>query len=143
MTIHRSAPGLVNHSFRAERAGRQYALRVADPESRDSGFDREWECKVLGRAAAAGLAPAIEHCEPAAGVMVARWVSGRAWTPREIQQPEIIEAMAELLRKVHALPIPQPARGMNPAAWIAHYCQALARAGSDPRAAERRAVAAA
>ncbi|MDP8985707.1 MAG: phosphotransferase [Pseudomonadota bacterium] len=134
MQIHRLASGLVNDSFRVARAGRQYALRVTHPESGahglDQGFNREWECNVLRCAAAAGLAPAIEHCDPAEGVLVSRWVSGRVWSPQEIQRPETIEAMGLLLRKVHALRIPQPARTMNPAAWIAQYAQALAGSGA-------------
>lgn len=136
--IYPLAAGLVNASFRVARAGRQYALRVTHPEACPRGFDqgfdrewdREWECNVLRCAAAAGLAPAIEQCDPAEGVLVSRWVSGRVWSPQEIQRPETIAAMGLLLRKVHALRIPQPARTMNPAAWIAQYSQALAGSGA-------------
>jgi thiamine kinase-like enzyme len=35
--------------------------------------------------------------------------------------------MAELLRRVHALPIPQPPRVMSAGAWISHYAAAAAR----------------
>jgi thiamine kinase-like enzyme len=40
--------------------------------------------------------------------------------------------MAGLLRRVHALPIPAPARVMNPAAWIALYEAALAGTACAP-----------
>jgi thiamine kinase-like enzyme len=123
--IHSLTSGLVNQSCRVARSGRLYSMRVA-ADSRDLGLDREWECKVLGAAAAAGLAPAIEYCDPAQGILVADWVSGRSWTPEEIRQPDQIHAMAQLLRGIHALPVPQPARIMNPADWIAHYADALA-----------------
>jgi thiamine kinase-like enzyme len=123
--IHSLASGLVNESCRVARAGRLYSMRMA-AESRDLGLDREWECKVLGAAAAAGLAPAIEYCDPAQGILVADWVSGRTWTPEEVRQPHQIHEMAQLLRGIHSLPIPQPARIMNPSAWIAHYTNALA-----------------
>jgi len=116
--------GLVNESCRVARAGRLYSMRVATAGGGDLGVDREWECKVLGRAAAAGLAPAILCCEPAQGILVADWVNGRTWAPREIGQPAQIRAMAQLLRRVHALAIPLPARVMSPAAWIAHYSEA-------------------
>ncbi|MDB6086399.1 MAG: phosphotransferase [Gammaproteobacteria bacterium] len=125
--IHVLASGLVNESCRVARAGRSYSMRVATANSQDLGLDREWECKVLEYAAAAGLAPAIARCEPAAGVLVADWVTGRAWTPEEVGRPEQIRAMAELLGRVHALPIPQPARVMDPAAWVALYSDALIR----------------
>jgi len=134
------ASGLVNESCRVARGGRLYSLRVAG-NTEGLGLDRRWECKVLGSAAAAGLAPAIEYCEPTQGILVADWVSGRAWTPTEIRQPGQVDAMAQLVRRVHSLPIPQPARAMNPAAWIALYAQAAARQGLSPRSAGLRAAA--
>lgn len=118
--------GLVNESCRVTRGGRMYSMRVATADGGGLGVDREWECKVLGRAAAAGLAPAILRCEPTEGILVADWVNGRTWTPREIRQPAQIRAMAQLLRRVHALAIPPPARVLSPAAWIAQYSEALA-----------------
>ncbi len=125
------ASGLVNDICQVARAGRRYSLRVAKSGSQELGLDREWECKVLGCAASAGLAPPVEHCEPAQGILVAGWVSGRAWAPEEISRPETIDAMARLLRRVHTLPIPRPARTMSPAAWIDLYSAALARRGLD------------
>jgi thiamine kinase len=125
------ASGLVNESCRVARAGRVFSLRVATSDPGDLGLDREWECKVRRGAAAAGLAPAVEYCEPARGILVSDWVDGRAWTPEEIRQPDKVDAMAQLLRRVHALSIPQPFRAMNPEAWISHYADALARRGSD------------
>jgi thiamine kinase len=142
--IHSLASGLVNESCRAARAGRLFSVRVATSDSRDLGLDREWECKVLSRAGAAGLAPAVEYCEPAQGILVSDWVNGRTWTQDEIRRPENVDAMAQLLRGVHALLIPQPSRTMNPESWIAHYSDALARRGSEapPRSAGRRTAAA-
>lgn len=128
--IHPLAAGLVNASCRVARAARLYSLRVTTADSQELGLDREWECRVLAAAAAAGVAPEVRCCEPAEGVLVADWVPSRAWTAAEIRQPDTIHAMAQLLRRVHALRIPQPARAMSPAAWIAHYSAALARDGS-------------
>jgi thiamine kinase-like enzyme len=121
------ARGLVNESFRIGRAGRWYVMRVAADTSPDLGQDREWECKVLACAASAGLAPVIERCEVCDGVLISDWVECRAWTAEEAALPENVQDMAQLLRRVHALPIPEPARVMNPAAWILHYAAALAR----------------
>lgn len=123
-------PGLVNDSYRVARAGREYSLRVA-VDSDGLGIDREWECRTLRQAADAGLAPQIEHCEPTEGVLVMGWVGGRTWTAEEVRQPDKIDVLAELLRRIHALPIPQPARTMTPAAWIAHYAGALAGGNTD------------
>jgi aminoglycoside phosphotransferase (APT) family kinase protein len=130
------ARGLVNQSYRVARAGRLYSLRVTgargDLEStlgRDLGLelDRDWECRVLECAAAAGLAPQVECCLPEQGILVLEWLTGRAWTPAEIRRPRRIDAMAALLRRVHSLPLPRPARTGSPAAWIAGYAAALTR----------------
>lgn len=123
------ASGLVNESYRVIRDGRTYSLRVAAENSQDLGVDRHWERRVLEAAVAAGLAPAIECCDPAQGVLVADWIDGRTWTEREIRQPDAIDCMALLLRRVHALPLVAPTRTMSPAAWIAHYAAGLRRRG--------------
>ena len=116
--------GLVNDSYRVARAGKRYSLRLGAADTADLGLDRGWECRVLCSAAAAGVGPVIRHCDPAKGILVADWVVGRAWTAAEISLPGTIDAMAQLLRRVHALPLPGPARVMSPAAWIAHYAAA-------------------
>src|SRR5450755_977769 len=136
VSVRRLASGLVNKSCRVARAGRLYSLRVATVDSLQLGLDREWECKVVACAAAAGVAPTIQCCEPAQGVLVADWAPGRAWTAAEIREPDNVHAMAQLLRRVHALRIPQPGRAMSPAAWVAHYSAALAeRPSAELRAA--------
>jgi len=121
------ARGLVNESFRIERDGRWFVMRVTTDTFPDLGQDREWECKVLTCAAGAGLAPVIERCEFRDGLLISDWVECRAWAPEEAVLPENVQGMAQLLLRVHALPVPQPARAMNPAAWIRHYAAALTR----------------
>jgi thiamine kinase len=131
------ASGLVNESYRVSRGGRLHTLRVA-ANSQDLGIDRQWEYRVLTQATAEGLAPVLDYCDPVQGILVAGWVDGRTWTADEIRQPNAIDTMAQLLRRVHSLPILEPARVMNPAAWIAHYAAALAGRGvaAPPRLAE-------
>jgi thiamine kinase-like enzyme len=130
--IRRIGSGLVNESYRVARDGRTYALRVPAPGSSLLGQDRSWECRVLERAAAHGLAPFIERCVPNEGILVARWAPGRAWTSELARQPSNIEKMARLARRVHALPVPPEPRVVNPAGWIAFYREALARRGRAP-----------
>ena len=142
VTIQPSASGLVNQSYRVARGGREYSMRVA-ADAPGFGVEREWECRVLECAAAAGVAPAIECCEPRSGILVAEWVGGREWTPEEIPQPGKVHAMTGLLRRVHSLPIPQPARIVSPAAWIALYAAASTSRGKAAEAAAAPASAAA
>jgi thiamine kinase-like enzyme len=133
VTLKPLAAGLVNDSYRVEREGRVYSMRLA-ADGLELGVDREWECRVLQCAARAGLAPVVVCCEPSRGILVAEWTGGHAWTAEELRLPGNIRALTGLLRRVHALPIPKPARIMSPAAWIAHYGQAAARTGMRPLA---------
>jgi thiamine kinase len=113
--------GLVNESYRVTRAGRAYVLRVEAAEPASLGLDRSWECRVAALAGEAGLGPAIRCCEPASGILVSDWVPGRPWSAAEARQAGNVDALAELLRRVHALCPPLPARVAAPADWIALY----------------------
>lgn len=119
--------GLVNDTWRVRRDGRSYSLRMARGHAAELGLDRSWECRVLACAAAAGIAPPVHACAPDLGLVVSGWAGGEAWSAPEVRLPANIEAMARLLRQVHALQSCKPARTSSPAAWIAHYSQALSR----------------
>jgi len=129
VAVHPLAAGLVNETYRVTRAGRAYSLRVPAADCVDLGLDRRWECAVRERAGAAGIAPAVRRCDPMQGVLVADWVMGKFWSAPESGLPGNIDAMARLLRQVHALEIPRPARCMDAGKWIAHYRDALERNG--------------
>jgi thiamine kinase-like enzyme len=127
VSVERLGYGLVNESHRVVRDGRVYSLRMPAKEPAPTGVDREWECRVLALASAAGLAPTIERCEPRLGVLVAQWEEGRALRADEARGPDVAVRVAELTRRVHALPLPENARVLGPADWIEHYRDALAR----------------
>jgi thiamine kinase len=132
--IHRLSEGLVNETFRVARDGRAYVLRVA-ASTRGLGLDHVWEARVLERAVLGGLAPALEYCDPRRGILIARWIDGGSWGPSEVRQPSNISRMAALMRRIHALPIPTPARIMSPRKWIDHYAAAAPSVPMSLRAA--------
>ena len=125
--ILRLSSGLVNETYRVLRDGRAYAMRLAASNRRDLGPDRTWESRVLERAIGADLAPVREYCNPQRGILIARWVDGRQWSPAETRRRPNISRMADLVRRIHALPLPAPARVMSPRKWIDYYGAALAR----------------
>jgi len=127
VSVERLGRGLVNESHRVMRDGRVYSLRMPTAEPAPTGVDREWECRVLALASAAGIAPVIERCEPRLGVLVAQWQEGRALRADEARRPGASVQVAELTRRVHALPLPSNGRELGPADWIAHYRDALTR----------------
>ena len=104
VTVEPLGTGLVNHSYRVSREGRVFSLRLAAPRAGELGLDRQWECRVLRCAAAAGLAPAVECCEPAAGIVVSQWAEGIAWTVEQASSPDISDGR-DACRRVHALPV--------------------------------------
>ena len=129
--------GLLNDSYRADRGGRRHAMRVSRAPPLLAGFaPPRWECRVLKRAAEAGLAPTVECCDPEAGVLVCRWLPGRPWNGADARLPENVARLTALIRRVHALPPPRPAHRVAPADWIARYAELLgpsdAPAGAPP-----------
>jgi thiamine kinase-like enzyme len=121
LEVRRLGGGLVNETYRITRDGADYSLRVAVSDRDELGFDRAWEACVLDRAARALLAPPVVYCDPSGGILIARWVEGRLWTVEEARQPANIERIVELLRRVHAVPLPAPPRSMDPKRWIDYY----------------------
>jgi thiamine kinase-like enzyme len=132
LEIQRLSDGLVNETYRVLRGGRAYALRVAATNFYELGLDRAWEARVLERAAAADLAPVLEYCDPQRGILIARWVDGRLWSPVDVRRQSNIARVAELMRRIHGLPIPMPARAMSPSKWIEYYGAALGRRSAIP-----------
>src|SRR5260221_14381152 len=116
VTLKPLAAGLVNESYRVERDGLVYSMRLS-ADALELGVDHEWECKVLQCAARAGLAPVVACCEPSRGILVAEWTGGHAWTGEELWLPRKIPALTALLRRAHAPPIPTPARLLNRPRW--------------------------
>jgi thiamine kinase len=136
LDIHRLRSGLVNETYRVLRDGDAYALRVAAANPYDLGLDRAWEARVLECAVPADLAPALEYCDPQRGILIARWVDGRSWSAVDVRRQTNISRMAGLMRRIHALPMPTPARVMSPMKWIDYYFAAARQsARGDPSAA--------
>ena len=131
--------GLISETYRVARDGVAYTLKVAADE-RVLDLDPAWELGVLERAARIGVAPRVVYTDPERGVLVARWVRGRSWSPQEVKAAANLGYMAELLRKVHALSVPTPPRTIVPLQWIRIYAKALSRRGLEPDPALRTAA---
>lgn len=96
--------GLTNRSYLVERDGQRLVLRLDTEYTASLGLDRGTELAVRRAAAAAGIAPRIYFAEPAAGILVSEFLAGRVPDERELANPPILEAVADVLRRVHALP---------------------------------------
>ena len=122
--------GLISATYRVARDGVVYTLKVAT-EGGALHADLPWEVQVLEHAAGAGLAPCLVYCDLDGAVQLTRWAEGRSWVSREAATPANLATMAALLRRVHALAVPMPARQVTPQRWIEIYDEALSRRGSN------------
>lgn len=120
MSLARLGTGLFSATYRAERDGVAYSLRVPAGHPPDSQ-DLTGEIHLLAQASLDGLAPPLVHGDPAQGVLLLAWMPGEPWAEAAIRSPAALSQMAQLLRAVHALPIPAEARRMAPADWIESY----------------------
>jgi thiamine kinase-like enzyme len=133
--------GLSSATYRVVRDGAAYTLKVAVEQRPELRVDLPWEVRVLEVAASAGLAPRVVYCDLTGAVLLTRWAEGRSWVSSEAAAPANLEKIAALLRRVHALAVPMPAREVTPLQWIKIYAEALSRRispASDP--ALRKAV---
>jgi thiamine kinase len=126
--IHRLGKGLINETYRVVREGESFALRVAAANPHHLGVDREWEGRLLRAAVAADLAPAVVYCDPQRGILLTRWVEGVPLSASDVRGAQGLERIAELLRRIHAMPMPAPARLMSPEKWTDCYAGAAPHA---------------
>jgi thiamine kinase-like enzyme len=125
LDIQRLSAGLLNETYRVVRDSHTYALRVSVAPPLDLGMDRSWEARILEDAGRAALAPPLLHADPERGVLLTGWVNGRSWSAQEAATSVKIRRIGELLRRVHGLRVPAPARVMSPKTWVALYEAAL------------------
>ena len=96
--------GLSNRSWLVETEDRRLVMRLDGRRAKAIGMDRRTEAAVLRSAAGQGVAPEIAFADADAGILVYEYLPGRCWTPADLESGANLEALAELLRKVHALP---------------------------------------
>jgi thiamine kinase-like enzyme len=87
-----------------ETEDRRLVMRLDGPQAKAIGMDRRAEAAVLRSAAGQGVAPEVVFADPDAGILVHEYLPGRCWTRADLESDANLEALAELLRKVHALP---------------------------------------
>jgi thiamine kinase len=96
--------GLSNRTFLVSAAGEQCVLRLNAEFAEAISLDRSCELSVLSNAADAGIAPRIVYSDIEKGILLTEFLPDRVWAKSDLQSHENMEALAELLRKVHALP---------------------------------------
>ncbi|MCU0988671.1 MAG: phosphotransferase family protein [Xanthomonadales bacterium] len=101
--VRRLADGPTNASYLVEHAGEPFVLRLDQAETRILGLDRHNERAVCAAVAAAGLGPAYRHFDPAAGVCLRPFVTGRCLQRADLADLAILQRLAAALRSLHGL----------------------------------------
>ena len=96
--------GLTNRVYHVRSGGRECVLRLATDHNGTFNPNRSRELAILETAVAAGIAPAVLYADPDAGILVTEFLQGKVWQEPDLDSTENIEALAELLLRVHALP---------------------------------------
>ena len=97
--------GLTNRSYRIERGDEIFVLRLNAAHTNAFNLDRVSEISILRKAAAAGLAPELIYADTESGILLSRYVPGNAWDATDLDDDRKLELLADLLRRVHALPV--------------------------------------
>ncbi|EKP0261968.1 phosphotransferase [Aeromonas sobria] len=99
--------GLTNSNYRLRLpSGRSYFLRQGHPDPLRLGIDRVTEWQLYQGAMAEGLALPCHYGDPASGLMLLAWCDEPNWAhaaPAAAEQPRLL---ADVLRKLHRLPLP-------------------------------------
>jgi thiamine kinase-like enzyme len=97
--------GLTNRTYHLRRGSDEFVLRLDATEAGFFKFDRTSELVILAAAGRQGLAPQVIHADRDRGVLVTRFLQGRAWQESDLESQENLEALANLIRSVHTLPL--------------------------------------
>jgi thiamine kinase len=96
--------GLANHAWRVTSpAGTNRFVRLANAAAAQVGADLHAEASALRQVAAAGLAPGVVHCDPAARLLVTEWIEGVSGDDAGLGRDTVITLVAQALHRLHAL----------------------------------------
>ena len=95
--------GLSNHTWLLEAEGRKAVLKI-DGSPRSAPFNtREAEASIQTRAAEHGLATRVLHVTDT--VYMTEYLEGDVWTRKDFDDDAKLAGLAEVLRKLHVLPL--------------------------------------
>ncbi len=97
--------GLTNRNYKIHTEERKFVLRLEGERSRAFGINRAAEFAARRAAAAVGIAPDLLHVDVELGITLSKFVDGHVWTPEHFSKVDNLSAVANLMRRVHQLPL--------------------------------------
>lgn len=96
-----SGGGGWNETWLATRGRDRLVVRFDTPAARALGLDRASEASVLAAIQRWGIGPQLVFSDPPKGVLLTRWLPGRACAPAMLRNPRLIQRLGALLRRLH------------------------------------------
>jgi len=101
--------GPASDSYLVERGTERFVLRLDTDVAAALGLDRIVEAGILEYISQHGLGPRPEFVAPERGILITRYVEGRAWSATDLHDAGQIRRLTMLLGRLHALqPVGQP-----------------------------------
>lgn len=123
--------GLTNESWLVRSVDEAVVVRVSNAAEDALQIDRFSESLVLGAVGDAGIGPEVLRSDPVARILVTRYL-GDTWTQAEALQEQNIQRLAQLMRRVHRLPIPAGIKRVELVATLEGYFKTLDERGVQP-----------
>jgi thiamine kinase-like enzyme len=103
--LERVTGGLTNRNYRVVTTdGGDFVARFSAAKSALLAIDRDAEYRNSLAAAAAGVGPEVVEYAPSEGVLVVKWIDGRTFTDRDLDDPRQLERVAALCARLHSGP---------------------------------------
>jgi thiamine kinase len=126
--------GLTNESWLVRGVQDAVVVRLSNRETDALQINRLSESQVLRVVANAGIGARVMLCAPDRHVLVTRYIDGRKWTSRDLRTVTNLQRIADALRALHALPIPQEVQQLDLLAAVRGYWNTLIERGLAPLA---------
>lgn len=104
ISLARFLGGMTNWNYHITVDGQHFVLRVSGPNTALLGINRSNECVITRAAARIGIAPEVVYFIEPEGHLVTRFISGCKISGRDMQRPEMSYQLAQILKRIHALP---------------------------------------
>lgn len=97
--------GITNKNFKIDINGDAFVLRIPGENTELLGINRQYEYAANSTAGKLGIGPEVFFFIQPEGYLVTHFIEGRPIPPDEIRQPENIRRVADVLRKIHSMPV--------------------------------------
>lgn len=116
--------GLTNESWLVRSEREAVVVRLSHRAENALQIDRLSEARILAAVAAAGIGPPVLLSDPARHVLVTRYL-GETWGVRDALEPDNIDRLAILLRRLHRLEVPVGIRRIDLLDTVDGYVRTL------------------